>query len=144
MRRILKMSFLTLSTLVVLGAFPRHALADMEGRMPLATLTLDSAGLDNSGPVRVEANQSDRGITKLSVSAFGKEQSLEPAQLAALSGRTFNSIGLSYSRGYASTGGRIVYVLLCRGFSTGIKVVTVVTVTEQGSVRVSDVKAGTE
>lgn len=144
MRRIAKMAFLMLSTLVALAAIPRHALADMEGRMPLTTFTLDSAGLDNSGPVRVEAKQSDRGITQLSVSAFGKQQSLRPAQIAALGGRTFNSIGLNYSRGYSNTGGRSVYVLLCQGFSTGVKVVAVVTVTEQGGVRVTDVKAATE
>jgi hypothetical protein len=144
MRRILKMSFLMLSTLVALATFPRYAHADMEGRMPLATLTLDSAGLDTSGPVRVEANQSERGITQLSVSAFGKLQTLGPTQLAALSGRTFNSIGLSYSRGYSNTGGRSVYVLLCQAFSTGVKVVAVVSVTEHGGVRVNDVKASEE
>jgi hypothetical protein len=141
MRRMLKMSFLMLSALIALATVPRYAQADVEGRMPLATLSLDSAGLDNSGPVRVEANQSDRGITQLRVSAFGQLQTLGPTQLSTLSGRTFNSIGLSYSRGYSNTGGRSVYVLLCQGFSTGVKVVAFVTVTEHGGVRVHDARS---
>ncbi len=117
---------------------PRVAHADVEGRMTLMKSELDSAGLDNSGPVHVEAGQSDQGITELRVSAFGKLQTLTSSQLAALAGRTFNSIGLSYSRGYPDAGGRSIYLLLCQGFSPGVKVVAVITVRERGPVRVDD------
>jgi hypothetical protein len=110
--------------------------------MPLARIQFDSAGLDNSGPVHVEATQSEHGITKLSVSAFGKLYTLMPAQLTAISDRTFNSIGLTYSRGYPNTGGRNVFLLLCQGFSSGVKIFAVVTVAEKGDIRVDIGKAG--
>lgn len=112
--------------------------ADVEGRVTLTKIDVSSTGLDNSGPVHVEASQSVHGLTELTVSAFGKIQSLRPAQLSSLTGRTFNSIGLSYSRGYPETGGRSVYLLLCQGFSSGVRVVAVVTVTESGGIRVKD------
>jgi hypothetical protein len=130
------------SCIVFCAVFSRDVRADMEGRMTLSKIQLDSAGLDTSGPVHVEANQSDHGITQLKVSAFGKVQTLTPSQLASLGGHTVNTIGLSYSRGYPNVGGRSVYLLLCQGFSSAVKVVAVITVTEQGGVRVDDVSKG--
>jgi hypothetical protein len=125
-----------LTSITAIALFPCDARADEEGRMPLSHLQLDSKGLDNSGPVHVEATQSERGIGNLSVSAFGRNQALTPAQLASLSGKTFNSIALTYSRGYPNTGGRNVFLLLCQGFSSGVKVIAVVTVTENGGIRI--------
>lgn len=119
------------------GLFPRDACADQEGRMPLTQVRLDSKGLDNSGPVHIETTQSARGMVELTVSAFGKLYALKPAELATLSGVSFNSIGLTYSQGYPNTEGRNVFVLLCQAFSSGAKVVAVVTVTETGGIRVT-------
>lgn len=136
----LKLPVLLILFLIALGVtFPRDVRADVEGRMTLSRIELDSAGLDNSGPVHVEASQSDKGTSQITISAFGKLQTLTPSQLALLGGRTFNSIGLSYSRGYSNTGGRSVYLLLCQSFSSGAKVVAVITATEQGGVRVDNV-----
>jgi hypothetical protein len=120
--------------------FPGDAQADQEGRMPLTHLQLDSTGLDNSGPVHVEATQSEHGISELKVAAFGKTQVATPAQLAALGGQIINSIGLTYSRGYATTGGRTVYLLLCQGFSTGSQIIAVVDVTEAAGIRIQPSK----
>lgn len=104
--------------------------------MPLAHLQLDSNGVDNSGPVHIEATQTKAGLTDLRVSAFGKTQIATPAELAALDGKIINSIGITYSRGYTSSGGRNLYLLLCQGFSSGIRVVAVVTVTEIKGIRI--------
>ena len=120
--------------------FPDDALADMEGQMPLTHLQLDSTGLANSGPVHVEATQSEQGMSELKVSAFGKTQVVTPTQLATLRGQIINSIGLTYSRGYTDTGGRTVYLLLCQGFSTGIHVIAVVNVTEAAGIRIQPSK----
>ena len=116
---------------------PGSACADEEGRMPLAHLQLDSKGLDNSGPVHVEATQSESGLTDLRVSAFGKIQIATPAELSALSGKIVNSIGITYSRGYTTGGGRNIYLLLCQGFSSGVRVIAVVTITERKGIRIS-------
>jgi hypothetical protein len=108
-------------------------------RLPLSRIQLDSPGLDTSGPVHVEGSQSDKGVLEIKVLAFGKLQSLAPSQLARLDGLTFNSIGLSYSRGYKNMGGSSVYLLLCQGFSGGNSVVAVITVNEQRGVSVDKV-----
>lgn len=127
-----------LATMIVRTALlPGYAYADEEGRMPLTHLQFDSRGLDNSGPVRVEATQSDGGLTDLKVSAFGKTQVATHTQLSALDGKIINSIGITYSRGYANGGGRNIYLLLCQGFSSGVQVVAVVTVTETKGIRIT-------
>jgi hypothetical protein len=121
--------------------FPNSADADEEGRLPLAHMYFNSAGLDNSGPINIDALQDSSGISELKVSAFGKLNTVTKAQLAVIGGRAFNAMGASYSRGYAITGGRSVYVLLCQGFSSGMEVAAVVTVTERGDVRVKAIQS---
>jgi hypothetical protein len=133
-------AFFTVIMVVNSVLLPGSARADEEGGMPLAHLQLDSKGLDNSGPVHVEATQSKNGLTDLRVSAFGKSQIATPAELAALDGKIINSIGITYSRGYATSGGRNIYLLLCQGFSSGIRVVAVVTITELNGIRISAVR----
>jgi hypothetical protein len=133
-----------LGILVALAALlSPSARADEEGRVTLTHVQFDSKGLDNSGPIHVEATQSDQGVTQLSVSAFGKTQVLAPAQIAEMGRNSFNDIGLTYSRGYPESGGRNVVLLFCQGFSSGVKIVAVVTVTETRGIRVRTTK-GTE
>ncbi len=120
------------------------ARADEEGRVTLTHVQFDSKGLDNSGPIHVEATQSDQGITQLSISAFGKTQSLAAAQLEELGRHNFNDVGLTYSRGYPESGGRNVTLLLCQGFSSGVKIVAAVTVTETHGIRVRAIKGADE
>ena len=129
--------FLVFAAAVVsCGGYPCPANADVEGRMPPSHIQFDSEGLDNSGPVHVEVNQTAAGISEIRVTAFGSLHTLPVAQLAGLQGRHFNALGVTYSRGYSSTGGRSVYILLCQAFSSGANVAAVVTLTEKGGVRV--------
>jgi len=113
-----------------------NAYADQEGRVPITHLQFDANGLEGSGAIHIEGEQSDQGIGALRVSAFGKVRALTPAQLDALRGETFNSIGLTYSQGDPSVGGRRVMLLLCQAFSSGSKIVAVITVLEAGEIRV--------
>ena len=117
--------------------FTNYARADMEGRLPLSDIRFDSGGLDNSGPIHVEVLQDSNGIVDLKVSAFGRTRRVTKAELAAITGRVFNLVGASYSRGYSNTGGRSIYVLLYQGFSSGAEASAFVTFSEQGDVRVS-------
>jgi hypothetical protein len=128
------------SCLLTAALVPASALADVEGALTLSNIRLDSQGIDKSGPIHIDGTQSERGISTLTVSAFGKRLTLSASQLATLGSRTFNSIGLSYSQGYPNTGGRTVYLLLCHGFSSGMKVIAVIAVNEQGGVRVEAAK----
>lgn len=129
--------FLIAATLGFCGGLANTARADMEGRLPLAHIQLDSPGLDNFGPVHIDLSQDQNGISELRVTAFGKIRTVTKAQLAAISGSVFNVAGLSYSMGYTNAGGRNVYVLLYQGFSSGVQVAAVVHVPERGDVRVT-------
>ena len=139
-----KVTALVILTLLSISPlFQGDARADVEMRLPLSRIELDSLGLDTTGPVHVEGSQSDKGVLEIKILAFGKVQSLAPAQLASLDGLTFNSIGLSYSRGYKNMGGSSIYLLLCQGFSGGNRVVAVITVNEQRGVSIDKVKPTT-
>jgi hypothetical protein len=126
--------FLVVLTLCV--CFTNYAKADEEGRLPLSNIRFDSGGLDNSGPIRVEVIQDSNGIVELKVSAFGRIRRVATTELTAITGRVFNLVGASYSRGYPNTGGRSIYVLLYQGFSSGAEASAVVTILESGDVRV--------
>jgi len=134
------------SILVMIVAFAvcwnpfRYANADEEGRVPLANIQFNSAGLDNSGPIQVEATQNQQGISQFKVSAFDSIRSLTQSQLMPIEGHIINAIGVSYSRGYTNSGGRRFYVLLLQGFSSGAQVVAVVTIAEHGEIRVKVIK----
>lgn len=116
--------------------FSLNAYADQEGQVPITHLQFDASGLEGSGAIHVEGVQSDQGIGELSVTAFGRARALTPDQLGILRGETFNSIGLTYSQGDPSVGGRRVMLLLCQAFSSGSKIVAVITILEKGDVRV--------
>jgi hypothetical protein len=116
--------------------FSFNAYADQEGRVPITHLQFDANGLEGSGTIHVEGEQSDQGIGELRVSAFGRVRALTPAQLGTLRGETFNGIGLTYSQGDPSVGGRRVMLLLCQAFSSGSRIVAVITILEKGEIRV--------
>jgi len=120
--------------------FSSAAYADMEGKMPLSNMRLDSTGIDDSGPVRVEITQSKNKFESVRVTAFGKSIVLTPAQLTALGATTANSLGLAYSQGYTSTGGRTVLVLLSGGYSSGVRLISTVAFTESGELRIEQIK----
>lgn len=120
--------------------FPGVAKADMEGRMPFTNVQYSSAGIDNSGRIRIDAFQDKDGLYKLKVFAFGRTRTVTKARLTAINGYVFNAIGISYSRGYTNTGGRSVYVLLYQLFASGPTLAAVVTITEHDAVRIDIIK----
>jgi hypothetical protein len=117
---------LLLGLLFSVGSF-----ADVESRMPLSQMTMDSPGLNESGPVHVELIQSNEGITKLEITAFGKTRSLSASQLALLGKQQFNGAVLSESPGYGGRFGHGIYLILSQGYSSGISVVAKITVYER-------------
>lgn len=124
------------TTLGLCGGLANTARADMEERLPLSHIQLDSPGFDNSGPIHVDLSQDQKGISELTITAFGKIRTVPKAQLATIAGSVFNIVGVSYSHGYANARGRYVYVLLYQGFSSGVQVAAIVAVPERGEVQV--------
>jgi hypothetical protein len=121
----------------ILLALSSTSFASQEGILALDKLLLESAGIGESGPVKVSGSQTPTGITSLQVQAFGKSVQLSPAQLKALEGGHYNSIQLSYEGGYKELGGRTIYIKLSTAFTSGLVASIFVVVTEDGKVRVT-------
>jgi hypothetical protein len=114
------------------------ALASKEGILRLDSFQLTSQGISDSGPVTITGNQGDKGISRLTIKAFGREFDLDDEQLAKIRGLAINGIQLSYETGYKELGGRTLYILLSKGFTSGNVGHKFVVVTESGAIRVGD------
>ena len=133
------LSLICLSTLI--GALP--SIASEEGVLPFGTFRIESLGIGESGPVVVSGNQSNQGVLKFSVDVFEKHFDLNAAQLQQLQqlqqlGGYINGIQLSYEAGYKQLGGRTIYILLARGFTSGVASRKYVTITESGTIKVGE------
>lgn len=128
MRLAIAFILLTLST---------AASASQESILTLDKLLVGSAGIGESGAVKVSGSQTPSGVTALSIEAFGRSMQLTAAQLKALDGGQYNSIQLSYEDGYKELGGRTIYIKLSKAFTSGQVVSAFVVVTEDGKVKVT-------
>src|SRR5690606_14093257 len=132
------MARLSLSLLLAFGllAASSEAAASKEGLLHLNAFALESPGIGQSGPVKVSGAQSDGGISLLRIEAFGKNFTLQPQQLRSFKGFTANGVPISYEGGYVDFGGRTIYVVFSRGFTSGRVVQRYVAVTETDAVSV--------
>lgn len=96
-----------------------------------------SPGIGQSGPVVVSGEQNSNQVVSLTVQAFGRTVSLPKAQLAKLRGGFINGIQAPYEVGYRELGGRAIYVILSRGFTSGLQETQLVSVNDQGAVEVN-------
>ena len=127
-----------LSLILALSIFSGSVSASKEGLLSLNAFALESPGIGASGPVKISGAQSTDGITLLRIEAFGKKFNIGPDQLRELSGFSANGVQITYERGYADLGGRVIYVVFSRGFTSGHLAQRYVTVRENGSVTVAD------
>ncbi len=127
-----------LSVILTLSILSGRVSASKEGLLVLNAFALESPGIGESGPVKISGAQSDGGITLLRIEAFGKTFSLGPDQLRQLRGFNANGVQITYEGGYVDLGGRTIYIVFSRGFTSGLVVQRYVAVTESGSVTVAD------
>ncbi len=127
-------STLMIFTAALLSA--RLAFASMEGLLPLGTIRIESPGIGKSGSVILSGVQTAQGLQSLTIEAFGKKFQLSPAQLQEFQGGLFNGVQLSYESGYKELGGRTIYVLISKGFTSGTVLQKYVIVTESGTIKV--------
>jgi len=78
--------------------------------VPLSSFTIESRALP-SGAVEVSGSQSETGLSRLVVRAFGRHVELDQTHLRQLEGMTVNGLELTYE--YAN--GPTLYVLFRRG-----------------------------
>ncbi len=118
-------------TSAVLAMQPCGAMASQELYLPWSNFRIESRALGSVGVIAISGVQAERGISRLLVTAFGRNFELTPAQVKQLEGVTVNGVRVSYEAGYPETGGRTIYLL----FSMG-KVEQVVEVSEHGGISV--------
>jgi hypothetical protein len=126
-------------TLILLLLSCFHAAASSEGILILGKFRVESEGIGESGRVVVSGTQGYDGPESVRVDAFGKSYSLRPAHIRRLRGLTANGISLSYERGYRELGGRTVYILFSKAFTSGTVSAKYVSVAERGDIDVEDV-----
>lgn len=123
--------------IVLCSTLPAHA--SKEAVLALDKFQVSSPGIGQSGPVVVSGEQEANRVVSLAVQAFGRTVNLSPEQLAKLRGGFINGIQISYEAGYRQLGGRTVYVILSKGFTSGLQETQLVSVNENGLTEVSDV-----
>ncbi|MCR6663785.1 MAG: hypothetical protein NVV60_11755 [Luteimonas sp.] len=131
--------WLTLFLVLVLLGTTADTFASREGILPISAFALESPGIGGSGPVKVSGAQSSDGISLLRVEAFGKQFTLRPEHLKELQGFGSNGVKITYEGGYVDLGGRTIYVIFSRGFTSGQVAQKYVALSEDGSVSVGRV-----
>jgi len=113
--------------------------ASQEGILAFDRFQYSSAGIGPSGRVVVSGAQDATRITAFSVQAFGKTTRLSKGDLAKLRGGYINGVQISYETGYEAVGGRTIYVVLSKGFTSGQTETQRITVDEQGKIEIANV-----
>ena len=115
---------------------PVSTLASQEAILAIGEVRITSPGIGESGPIAVTATRGPKGFSALEVKAFGHATSLTRAQLTKLQGQFVNGLQLSYEAGHKESGGRTVYIVLSKGFTSGMQESQQVSVNEEGTVTV--------
>ena len=131
MRRII------IGILILLSYLP-SSYASKEGALQFSAFTIKSPGIGSSGPVTVTGERSEEGFSSLNVAAFGKSFVLNSSQLAQLRSLSVNGIQISYETGYPQFGGKTIYLVFSKGFTSSLRESRLVTVKERGDINVTD------
>jgi hypothetical protein len=115
--------------------------ASQEGVLAFSRFRLESDGIGSSGRIRVAGKQNDKTqLIQLKIRAFGKTYVVPPEKLGPLAELQSNGIRISYEPSYEELGGRTVYIQLQMGFTSGTVKKALITVTESGTIEVSNVQ----
>ncbi|HUK99639.1 MAG TPA: hypothetical protein VLX29_02155 [Nitrospirota bacterium] len=119
---------------------PSLVLASKEGVLALSSFTIESKGIGGSGPVKISGQKNQDEITSLIIEAFGKEYKITDDNLKKIPKASYNGIQISYEEGYKQLGGRTIYIILQMGFTSGIKKQMQISLTENNTVEVEEIK----
>lgn len=78
------------------------------------------------------------GVGSLNVTAFGQSFVLNSSQLAQLRSLSVNGIQISYEAGYPQFGGKTIYLVFSKGFTSSLRESKLVTIKERGDINVTD------
>ena len=115
------------------------ALASREGYLVFDSFTVSSGGVGESGNVIVSGKQSDKGITELTVTAFGKTIDVPVDKLTEIGVIAANQIHISYEYGYHGLEGQTIYLRLTHGSVSGSKVGKIIKIKANGKISIGQV-----
>ena len=121
---------------VLMASSPAWATRD--AMLPWSSFLVESAGLDDSGPVSVSGKQDSAGITSFRVQAFERTYELRSKQLEKLKGVHANGIELLLSGGRTTLTGRMLTIRLSRGFAGDVVVGKAITICDSGEISIGD------
>jgi len=122
---------------LVVILFCQPIFASQEGILSISSFRLESKGIGSSGNVVVTGKKDDSGVlVELKVKAFSKEINVPKKTLAKISTKYQNGIQISYEAGYKKLGGRTVYILFQKGYTSSVKEKAVLAVKEDGSSKI--------
>jgi hypothetical protein len=114
---------------------PSHA--SKEGMMVWSNFSIESIGVDSSGPVKVSGVQVDDRITSFRVAAFGREIALNPSQLNELREFPVNGMHISFVRGILKKQHYILLVTISKGFASGVEESKLIEIDNRGNVNIT-------
>ncbi|MCG2711414.1 MAG: hypothetical protein L6416_03710 [Candidatus Omnitrophica bacterium] len=118
-----------------------NVFASEEGVLKLSNFIIKSDGIGDSGAISVTGikNQQNEFID-LKIAAFDKEYKILEEDLKKIPSASYNGIQLSYVEGYKEFGGKTIYIIFQRGFTSGINKKVLITLSENGSVSIKEMK----
>jgi hypothetical protein len=128
--------FVGMVALFCVGISPAEA--SKEGMLLSNSFSIDSDGIDLSGPVKINGTQTDTGITALRVRAFNRDISLSNNELAKLRGFVFNGMQLSYAKGLLNDESKTVFIIFTKGFTSGVADSRTIELNAQGRMVIRD------
>ena len=121
-----------------------NVVASQEGALQLFKFTIESKGIGNSGLVKISGEQNQQNeIISLKIEAFGKEYNISDDNLKKLP-KVYNGIQISYEEGYKELGGKTIYIIFQMGFTSGVKKQTVLSLAENNTVKIEEIKITTK
>ncbi len=122
---------------------PLLAHASKEGVLPISTFTIESKGIGESGPIKITGQRNQDAITSLIIEAFGKQYQISEDNLRKIPTQPYNGIQISFEEGYKQLGGKTIYIIFQMGFTSGIRKQVQISLTENSTVKVEEVKRAT-
>ncbi len=115
--------------------------ASQEGIIVWSSFVIESTGIDSSGPMVISGKQNSKGILSLKIKAFSRDVSLNDIQLNNLRGMPVNGMRVTYETGDKKLGGKTLYIVFSKGFTSGTQLEKVLEFNEEGEVSIKERKS---
>ena len=110
-----------------------NALASKEGSLNFNSFSVTSEGIGESGEITVSGKQTEEGITKLTIIAFGKTIIVPADKLVGLSNIGANQIHISYDTA------KIIYLRLTHGTVRGGMSGKIIEIKSSGKISIREI-----